>query len=145
MRDGIFNDTKSSHGMENLIANFVVNIGVALFNTGESLGCGFRINWRLMPSTQIGEESTSNSATSSALYAAIASVRDHFHRWNPNCYGSVWNRRLPSYRPTFNHHHGMSRDESGHCTSPDERHQHSNGRTHAEWHRLHRLLQWRNR
>ena len=75
MRDGILNDPESSLGMENLVADFVVGIRVTFFDTGESLGDSLRIDRRLMPLIQI---STSNSTTSSALYAAIASVRDHF-------------------------------------------------------------------
>ncbi len=55
MRDGVLNGSESSLGMENLVADFVVGIGVAFLDTSKSLGGGLRIDRHLMPFVQIGE------------------------------------------------------------------------------------------
>jgi len=54
MRDGVLNGSESSLGMENLVADFVVGIGVAFFDTSESLGGGLRVERIPMSFVQIG-------------------------------------------------------------------------------------------
>ncbi len=46
MRDGILNGFEYSLGMENLVTDFVVSIGVTFFDTSESLGGGLIIDPR---------------------------------------------------------------------------------------------------
>lgn len=87
MRDGILNNTESAPEMENLVADFVVSIGVALFDTGKSLGCSLRIDRHLMPFIQIGEHIELGHIISVARSHRFS--RDHFFPMETE---SLWQR-----------------------------------------------------